>query len=405
MLATQVIVDGAASRKAPFSGLRVQPPDPLLSLIKGFEADSRAAKIDLGVGVYRDAAGATPVLRAVKSAEALLQRTQASKAYLGPEGDVAFLAPIQRLAFGEASTRKTVSVQTPGGTGALRLAAELIQLAKPGARIWIGTPTWPNHAPIFTHAGLQVAEYRHSAPLTQSLCFDEMIATLSAAASGDVVLLHGCCHNPTGIDPTEAQWRTIANVIASRGLIPLIDLAYQGLGVSLDSDAASLRLLLRECDTVLVAYSCDKNFGLYRDRVGALFIATDRDADIIQSNVLALARAAWSMPPDHGAAVVRAIFDHPDIFADWRKELDAMCARLRDVRMTLAALVPALKFVAMQHGLFALLPLSASAVEALRLEHGIYMAGSGRINLAGLNNQNLPAFAAALNAQLQGDRP
>jgi aromatic-amino-acid transaminase len=386
-----------------FRTLQPQAPDGLLSLIKLFQEDTRTAQIDLGVGVYRDDSGETTVFSAVKAAEAFLHETQATKAYLGPEGDPVFLEHVQALAFGQASDDDLVGAQTPGGTGALRLAAELIQAARPGATIWLGTPTWPNHAPIFTQAGLKVATYRHFDPDTQSFCFAETASALESAAPGDVVLLHGCCHNPTGADPTAEQWVELARLISARGLVPLIDLAYQGLGRSLEDDAASLRLLVAAGDTALVAYSCDKNFGLYRDRVGALFVKARGQAETVRSNMLLLARCLWSMPPDHGAAVVRIIFDRPMLATLWRGELENMCARLRRVRVALAAASPELRPIADQNGLFAQIPLDAAAITRLRRDHGVYMAGSGRINLAGLNDRNISTFAEALAACRQGE--
>ena len=388
--------------RALFAGLQPQPPDGLLSLIKLFEADPRPGKIDLGVGVYRDAAGVTSVFKAVKAAEARLVETQATKAYIGPEGDLGFVDHLERLAFGAASPSPVVGAQTPGGTGALRLAADLIHTAKPGARIWLGTPTWPNHAPIFAEAGLAIATYRHLDPETGGLCFDEMVTALESASAGDVVLLHGCCHNPTGVDPTADQWRTLAGLMSDRGLIPLVDLAYQGLGHGLEQDAAGLRIVVDAGDTALIAYSCDKNFGLYRDRVGALFVKAGGRAETVRSNMLMLARCLWSMPPDHGAAVVRIILDDPALTALWRDELGGMCTRLRSVRTALAAACPDLRAVRDQNGLFAQLALPGAAIERLRRDHAVYMAGSGRINLAGLTQHNIPAFAAALDACREG---
>ena len=387
-----------------FAALRPQAPDALLSLIKLFREDPRPGKIDLGVGVYRDAAGETPVFGAVKAAEAILLADQPTKAYLGPEGDIGFLEQIQPIVFGQgAAAEDLFAVQTPGGTGALRLAAELANAGRPGARIWLGTPTWPNHAAIFAAAGLQITPYRAFDPKTQTLCFDDMMEALLRASPGDIVLLHACCHNPAGADPSPNQWRVLTEVIVERGLIPLIDMAYQGLGEGLEPDAAGLRGVLDAVDNALIAYSCDKNFGLYRERTGALFVRARGREALVRSNILQLARCAWSMPPDHGAAVARAILENSELDRMWRDELEAMRERLIAVRHALARAVPALAPLRGQHGLFALLPLAPAQIEALRRDHAVYMAAPGRINLAGLTDQNIPKFAQALEACWHGE--
>ncbi len=385
-----------------FDGLKPQAPDALLALIGMFAADPREGKIDLGVGVYRDETGATPVFRAVKAAEAKLVETQSSKSYLGPEGDIRFTELLKPIVFGAgADTSSIVGVQTPGGTGALRLAAELIASAKPKATIWLGTPTWPNHPPTFSSAGLTLATYRYFDQAAQHIRFDEMMDALNRAETGDVVLLHGCCHNPTGANLTSAQWAEVAAIVGKRGLLPLVDLAYQGLGGGLDEDSAGLRMVMEAAEDVIIAYSCDKNFGLYRDRVGALYVRAKQKAraELILSNMLALARPNWSMPPDHGAAVVRTILEDAALTADWRAELTSMRERITTVREALAAgdsnfLAP----IAQQQGMFSLLPISAEQVATLRKDHAVYMAGSGRANLAGLTLKTVPKFIEALKA-------
>jgi aromatic-amino-acid transaminase len=351
----------------------------------------------MGVGVYRDASGKTPVMAAVKAAEAVLLKDQQTKSYLGPEGDARFAELLTPIIFGEIDRTRLCGVQTPGGTGALRLAAELLARGRAGARVLVGTPTWPNHVPLMEAAGLQIVPFKHFDVATQMLCFDETLAAISAATPGDVILLHGCCHNPTGADYTVDQWNTLAPLIAKRGLLPFVDLAYQGLGNGLDADAAGLRAVVAHNPEVLVAYSCDKNFGLYRERVGALFAVSDK-ADVIQSNLLALARANWSMPPDHGAAIVRTILDSPELTTSWRAELDAMRLRVRSVREGIAACDPALASLTRQTGMFSMLPLSPDQIRTLREVHAVYMAGSGRINVAGLTPDAIPAFAAAVAA-------
>lgn len=382
-----------------FEQLKPQQPDALLALIGAFRADERREKVDLGVGVYRDANGGTPVLRAVKRAEQDLFSAQETKAYLGPEGNIRFAELLAPLVLGEhAGTARFAAVQTPGGTGALRLAAELIAMAAPGARLWLGTPSWPNHLPLMKAAGLEVRTYRHFDPTTQRLCFDETLAALESASPGDVVLLHGCCHNPTGTDFSSGQWRELAELMARRGLLPFIDLAYQGLGDGLEQDATGLHAVLSRNEEALVAYSCDKNFGLYRERTGALFVCS-RDAKVsqaAQSHVLTSARASWSMPPDHGAAVVAHILDSDVLRTEWRAELEEMRLRIAGIRQQLAAADPLFEAAGRQRGMFAQLPLSRETIENLRKQDAIYMAGSGRINLCGLTSDNLDHFVGAL---------
>lgn len=393
-----------------FDDLKLQAPDPLLSLIGQYAADPRRDKIDLGVGVYRDDNGRTPVFGAVKAAEQRLVDTQASKAYLGPDGDPAFVDAIAGIALGALPADRAVSgLQTPGGTGALRLAADLIAHTLPKARLWLGLPSWPNHAAIFDLAGVPVQGYPLYDVATQSLMPEKILAALRQAEPGDVVLLHGCCHNPTGADPDLALWSQIIDIVLERGLLPLVDVAYQGLGAGFEQDAEALRLIVSRVPTCLIAYSCDKNFGLYRDRVGALLVVSPQAerSRIVHSHLMNLARGNYSMPPDHGAAVVRTILDDPALRAQWRAELDGMGERVRSVRMQLATygrIGPVdLGVLAHQRGIFALLPIAPEATEQLRQDHAVYMARSGRVNLAGLVNASIPAFAQALAAAV-GDQ-
>ncbi|MFV3075995.1 aromatic amino acid transaminase [Niveispirillum fermenti] len=386
-----------------FAPLNPQPADALLALIGLFRNDPRSHKIDLGVGVFRDDAGKTPVMRAVKAAEHKLWESQDSKSYLGPEGNVAFARHMARLALGEVELSGRLSgVQTPGGTGALRLAAELVAATRPGATVWVGTPTWPNHPPILAAAGLKMQTYRHFDPASQTLTFDAVMDALNKAQAGDVALLHGCCHNPTGADFSLDQWKAIAATLSERGIVPFLDLAYQGLGLGMEQDAAGVRLVMGACPEALIAYSCDKNFGVYRDRVGALIVqtASAADSDRVSSNVLALARANWSMPPDHGGAVIATLLDDPALAADWKAELDTMRDRLLGIRDALASHGGVLARVAEQRGMFSLLPLSPDVVKHLREDHAVYMAGSGRINIAGLSVETAGIFAKALAASL-----
>ncbi len=381
-----------------FSALTPQAPDPLLSLIGLFRADERAHKLDLGVGIYRDETGATPVMRAMKAAERKLVDEQPSKSYLGPEGDVGFVRLSAELAMGEQASG-LIGVQTPGGTGALRLAIALIRLARPDATVWLGTPSWPIHANILDSVGLKTRTYRHYDPATGAVDLDALGTALNEAQAGDVVLLHACCHNPSGADLSAGQWAEVTRLVTSRGLFPLIDMAYQGLGDSLDQDAAGARQLVAAAPEALVAYSCDKNFGLYRDRVGALFAKTAH-AEATESNLHGLARVFWSMPPDHGAAAARIILEDAGLKADWQAELDQMRERLNGVRQALAAAHPLLAPLARQRGMFSLLPLTPDQVARLRQDHAVYMAGSGRINLAGLTLETVPQFAKAFAAVL-----
>lgn len=383
--------------------LSPQPADALLGLIKLYNADPRPEKIDLGVGVYRTASGATPVFKAIKSAEARLLETQDSKSYLGPEGDMGFVHALIPYIFGPAFDPARVDgMQAPGGTGAVRLAIEVARRAGV-RRIVMGTPSWPNHAQIVAAAGLELVTFGHvTAQGTADLA--ALQAVLAHAGPGDAVLLHGCCHNPSGVDYTPEQWDVIAPLLAERAVLPVLDLAYQGLGAGMEADAYGLRKVLATVPEALVAYSCDKNFGLYRDRVGAFYAVTG-DAGALaraMANGAAIARASWSMPPDHGAAAVRLVLGDPELTRVWLAELDDMRGRMREVRDRLAAaqhIGPiAMAPLGIQNGLFSMLPLNAEQILAMRENHGVYMAGSGRINIAGLTAGNIEMFLAALRA-------
>ncbi len=389
-----------------FMTLARQADDPILAMGVAFSADARARKLDLGIGVYRDGRGQTPVMQAVKEAESRLLLRQPTKSYLGVEGDHAFLAALERLALGDDGLDHAVaSIQTVGGTGALRLAADLLALEKPGRTVWFGAPSWPNHGALFAAAGLAVRTFRYLDPLSQQIDEAALWEAVAAAREGDVFVLHGCCHNPTGVDASEAQWRSIGKALAQRRLMPLVDFAYHGLARGLEADRAGLRILLEEVPGALVAYSCSKNFALYRERVGALFVVGQRQGvDLAASNLTALARANYSMPPDHGAAVVRTILDSDELSAIWRAELDAMRARVGELRAALARegrIGPVdLDRLATQHGFFASLELAPAEIVRLREDHGVYVVPSGRINIAGLREDQVGSFAAALRAVL-----
>ncbi|OJW66440.1 MAG: aromatic amino acid aminotransferase [Sphingomonadales bacterium 63-6] len=384
--------------------LTQQPPDALLALIKLYDADSRADKIDLGVGVYRTDDGATPVFASIKAAERKLVEEQDSKAYLGPEGDMGFVHALMPYIFGSDPTMggRIEGMQTPGGTGAVRITLALAKHAGVGT-VLMGTPSWPNHAQILKDLGMQMKGFTH-ATADGTADMDSLRNALKSAAKGDAVLLHGCCHNPTGIDYTDAQWDEIAALLAETGVLPILDLAYQGLGLGMDADAYGTRKVLASVPEALIAYSCDKNFGLYRDRVGAAYAmaADPSQVGAIMSNGHALARANWSMPPDHGASAVRLILRDPEMTKLWLDELDDMRARMRQVRDRLAAagkvgtldLTPC----GTQNGLFSMLALTPEQILKLREDHGVYMAGSGRINIAGLTMGNIDKFIGALAA-------
>ena len=382
--------------------LQQQPPDALLALIKLYAADPRTDKIDLGVGVYRTGQGETPVFGAIKTAEQKLVDEQDSKAYLGPEGDMGFVHALMPFIFGGDPTMggRLEGMQTPGGTGAVRLAVALGKKAGVG-KVWMGTPSWPNHAQILGDLAVELATFKH-ASITGAADMDSLREAIRDADRGDALLLHGCCHNPTGIDYTPDQWDEIAELLKSSGLLPILDLAYQGLGHGMEEDSYGVRKVLAAVPEAIVAYSCDKNFGLYRDRVGAVYVMA-RDADqlgAILSNGHALARSSWSMPPDHGAAAVRLVLRDAKLIDLWNDELDTMRTRMRQVRDKLAAagsvgsldLTP----VGTQNGLFSILPLSKEQILSLREDHGVYMAGSGRINIAGLTMGNIDKFIGAL---------
>ncbi|RJY10374.1 aromatic amino acid transaminase [Aurantiacibacter aquimixticola] len=382
--------------------LEEQSPDALLALIKLFNADDRDDKIDLGVGVYRTKDGDTPVFDAIKGAERRLVETQDSKSYLGPEGDMRFVGGLIPHVFADAEPAdgRMDGMQTPGGTGAVRLALALAKQAGV-TRVLMGTPSWPNHAQILADLDLELVGFDH-ANADGSANMDALRNALSSADGHAAVLLHGCCHNPTGVDYTHAEWDEIAALLADGAVLPIIDIAYQGLGDGMDEDAYGLRTVTNAVDELLVAYSCDKNFGLYRDRVGAFYVITGSEAATKRaiSNAAALARANWSMPPDHGGAAVRVILEDAALTQQWLDEVADMRSRIRRVRARLAEAGTAgsvdLAPLGRQKGMFAMLPVSKDQVQQLREDHGVYMAGSGRINVAGLTMQNIDTFTDAL---------
>lgn len=380
--------------------LDVRPPDPLLKLIKAFREDARADKIDLGVGVYRDENGQTPIMKAVKEAERRLLAAQTTKTYVGQQGDVEFLRLLGELVFGERA-RDLVSQQAVGGTGALRLGFDLLKAA--GAkRAVMPTPSWPNHPAIIAAAGLERVDVPSFNVAEQQIELDALLASLTTVSRGDAVLLQGVCHNPLGADFTAAHWSALADAVVAHGVIPFVDIAYVGFGEGVDEDVAGVRAFLARVPEAVIAVSGAKTFGLYRERVGALYVQAPAPARLAAASTLAaIARSNYSMPPDHGAACVREVLADANLRASWREELDAMRAHISRTRAALAAArvnsIP-MHLIAAQKGMFSTLPLSDAQIARLRDAHGIYMTDAGRINVAGLREAEIERFLAALRA-------
>ncbi|KDO01836.1 amino acid aminotransferase [Pseudomonas donghuensis] len=390
-----------------FGAIGRVPGDPILGLMEAYAKDSNPNKFDLGVGVFKDAQGLTPIPAAVKQAEQRLLEQQTSKSYVGGHGDAAFGRLIGELVLGSDSSllsnQRAGATQTPGGTGALRLAAEFIEHCLPGRGIWLSDPTWPIHETIFAGAGLKVSHYPYVGT-DNRLNVAGMLAALEVAPKGDVVLLHACCHNPTGFDLSQDDWRAVLEVVRRRELLPLIDFAYQGFGDGLVEDAWAVRLFAAELPELLITSSCSKNFGLYRDRTGALLVCS-HDAEKlvdVRSQLALLARNLWSTPPDHGAAVVAQILGDADLKRLWVEEVEAMRQRIAELRVGLVeALAPhglsdRFAHIAKQRGMFSYTGLSPEQVKQLRERHSVYMVGTGRANIAGADAARLEALAAAI---------
>ncbi len=383
--------------------LHPQPQDKILQLIAMYREDPRSDKIDLGVGVYKDATGLTPVMRAVKAAEYKLWQTENTKTYTALAGEAAYNTAMTKMILGEGFAERAASIATPGGTGALRQALELIRLASPTAKVWLSNPTWPNHPSIIKFLGMKMAEYRYFDAETRGIDFDGLMEDLQSVAAGDAVLLHGCCHNPTGANLTAEQWDKVTDLLLARGAIPFVDLAYQGFGDGLEEDAAATRMIAAKFPEVLIAASCSKNFGIYRERTGILIALGDATRRAVtQGNLNFLNRQNYSFPPDHGARLVTMILEDDALRADWMAELEEVRLNMLTLRKALAdALRQATNsdrfdFVATHRGMFSRLGLTESQVETLRNEYGIYMVGDSRINIAGLNSKTVPILAAAI---------
>jgi aspartate aminotransferase len=376
-----------------------------------FRADPFPHKVDLGVGVYRDSSGNTPVLECVRRAEQSVLKSQSTKSYVAAAGREEFNRHTEELVLGESHVarreRRARTVQTPGGCGALRVGAELIRAAAPGATVHVSDPTWGNHPPLLGSSGLRLELYPYYDAQEHQLRFDAMLEHLARAPEGDVVLVHASCHNPCGADLGVDQWRTLVELLQRRQLTPFLDLAYQGFGADLTADVAGVRLVTENVPEALIAVSNSKNMGLYRERVGALIVISENESrgDAVQSHVLQIARSIYSMPPDHGAAIAARIFADPDLRESWIIELAAMRNRIEEMRRQLAGHLRAatcdasFDFIEAQRGMFSLLGLSRTAVDALREEHHIYMTADSRINLAGIMPQNVAYVAASIAAQ------
>jgi aspartate aminotransferase len=388
-----------------FETLKPQPADKILALVQKFKEDPRPQKIDLGVGVYKNAEGVTPVMRAVKAAEHQLWQDETTKAYVGLTGDPAFSDGMIKMILGDAVPRGAVAAAaTPGGTGAVRQAFELVRLANPDVRVFVSNPTWPNHVSMLRYLGIEMVPYRYFDESTCGVDFEGMTADLAQAKAGDVVLLHGCCHNPTGANLNTAQWQSVVDLLAKSGATPMIDIAYQGFGDGLEEDAAATRLIAASLPETIIAASCSKNFGIYRERTGLLMaISQDVSKQLVTQGTLAyLNRQNFSFPPDHGARLVTIVLNDPALCEDWKTELEQVRLGMLDLRQSLATELQSragsdrFSFLAQHRGMFSRLGTTPDMVERLRAEHAIYMVGDSRMNIAGLNANSVPVLAQAI---------
>jgi len=388
-----------------FQALKPQPEDKILALMQKYKEDPRDTKIDLGVGVYKDANGQTPIMRAVKAAEKTLWEQEQTKSYVALAGDPAFSDAMVDLVLGDAVDRAAVSaVATPGGTGAVRQGFDLVKMANPNAKIYVSDPTWPNHLSILKHMDIPFTLYRYFDNETRGVDFDGMMADLAQAQAGDIVLLHGCCHNPTGANLNMVQWGEVIALLQKTGAVPMIDIAYQGFGDGLEQDAAATRLIAKSMPETIIAASCSKNFGIYRERTGILMaVCQDTSAKgLNQSTLNYLNRQNYSFPPDHGARLVTMVLNDPALRADWEQELEDVRQSMLTLRKSLADELQRLSgsdrfgFIAQHRGMFSRLGTSADKVELIRERHGIYMVGDSRLNIAGLNEKTIPLLAHAI---------
>ena len=387
------------------SDLKPQPADKILALMAAYREDPREQKVDLGVGVYKDAKGVTPVMRAIKAAERQLVETQTTKAYTGLAGDPAYGEALSGLILGDArDADRLACVATPGGTGAIRQALELIKMAAPGATIWLSAPTWPNHPSIIKYLGLPMAEYRYFDNATRDVDFAGMMEDLAKIKAGDVVLLHGCCHNPTGANLNMDQWQQVVDLLNAKGATPFIDIAYQGFGDGLDADGAATRLVASSVPQAIIAASCSKNFGIYRERTGLLMTITENSAakPNAQGTLNFLNRQNYSFPPDHGARLVTMILNDDALRKDWMDELEDVRLGMLKLRTQLADELrqrsnsDRFDFIAKHRGMFSRIGASPEQVEQMRVKNGIYMVGDSRMNIAGLNAETVPVLAQAI---------
>ena len=392
--------------------IKPMPDDPLLGLSTALILDSRREKIDLGVGVYKDQTGAAPVFKSVKSAEHILWQTEATKAYIPPAGDSGYIEEMESLLLGEdhpcLQEQRIRTLQTPGGSCALRIAAEFIQRCNSAATLWLSAPTWVNHQPLLGRIGLPIREYFYYDYQSHNVHFERLLASLEMASTGDVILLQGCCHNPSGADLSFQQWQQLADFCLQRGLIPLVDIAYQGFANGLSEDAKALRLLCEQLPEVLITASCLKNFALYRERVGSFSVvaATPKKADNALTQALDIIRGYYFVPTAHGALVVKTILQDQGLRACWLQELNAVRERIAEVRKLLvqgfqeAGYADQFTHIAQQQGMFSFLGLTSNQVSQLRKDHSIYMADSSRINLSGINPGNINYLVKSVNLVL-----
>ena len=396
-----------------FQSLPALPADPILGLMASYRADSNPKKIDLGIGVYKNEAGDTPVMTAVKKAEGMILDSQTTKSYVGPTGAAGYNAIVAELLLGkplnDSLGKRRVTVQSPGGCGGLRLAAEFIKSANPDATVWVSNPTWANHVPLLGSAGLKIAEYPYYDYDSHSVKFDAMIECLSKIDSGDIVLLHGCCHNPCGADLNQEQWQQVRDVSLKQGFTVFIDLAYQGLGDGLEEDVYGTRLLAESLPELIVVSSCSKNFGLYRERTGAMTLICDSDAAaaVAITQIAGAARAMYSMPPDHGAATVQLILSNDALRTEWDAELTEMRDRINGLRAQFVKQIQSIgieqdfSFIEREKGMFSFLGVNVDQVQTLVNDYSIYLVNSSRINVAGINDSNIEYLSNSLAAVLK----